>query len=88
MEAIPDMAVERERLNQIDGSMPRLNAIPHGCAFNPRCPKVFDRCRTDPPDLREVEPGRFVACHLFSPDKPAAGPTGVTIKNVTLQQGD
>jgi peptide/nickel transport system ATP-binding protein len=31
--------------------MPRLNAIPPGCAFNPRCPKVFERCRRERPDL-------------------------------------
>ncbi|MBS0293576.1 MAG: ABC transporter ATP-binding protein [Proteobacteria bacterium] len=51
MASIPDMEQDRERLNQIDGAMPRLNAIPKGCAFNPRCPKVFDRCRAERPDL-------------------------------------
>jgi peptide/nickel transport system ATP-binding protein len=51
MAAIPDMAVDRERLYQIDGTMPRLNAIPQGCAFNPRCTKTFDKCRQVRPDL-------------------------------------
>ncbi len=51
MGSIPSMDDERERLLQIDGAMPRLNAIPGGCAFNPRCPKVFDRCRVERPDL-------------------------------------
>jgi peptide/nickel transport system ATP-binding protein len=51
MASIPDMDSDRERLNQIDGAMPRLNAIPQGCAFNPRCPKVFDRCRQERPEL-------------------------------------
>jgi len=46
----------RERLLQIDGAMPRLNAIPAGCAFNPRCPEAFERCRS--------EPARSVACSL------------------------
>ncbi|MGZ5269267.1 MAG: ABC transporter ATP-binding protein, partial [Ramlibacter sp.] len=41
MASIPDMTIERERLNQIDGAMPRLNAIPPGCAYNPRCPRAF-----------------------------------------------
>jgi ABC-type dipeptide/oligopeptide/nickel transport system ATPase component len=41
MAAIPDITVDRERLNQIDGAMPRLNAIPAGCAYNPRCPKTI-----------------------------------------------
>ena len=51
MAAIPDIALDRERLNQIDGAMPRLDAIPQGCAFNPRCPKVFERCKQERPDL-------------------------------------
>jgi len=51
MAAIPDITQDRERLYQIDGSMPRLNAIPRGCAYNPRCPRVFDRCRIERPEL-------------------------------------
>jgi peptide/nickel transport system ATP-binding protein len=51
MAAIPDITLDREQLNQIDGAMPRLNAIPPGCAFNPRCPKVFERCREERPGL-------------------------------------
>ncbi|HEX2546637.1 MAG TPA: ABC transporter ATP-binding protein [Ramlibacter sp.] len=51
MAAIPDITVDRERLNQIDGAMPRLNAIPTGCAYNPRCPRAFDRCTRERPDL-------------------------------------
>ena len=54
MASIPDMDVERERLNQIDGAMPRLNAIPKGCAFNPRCPQVFEKCRHERPELSQV----------------------------------
>jgi peptide/nickel transport system ATP-binding protein len=41
----------RKRLVQIEGAMPRLNAIPPGCAFNPRCPKRFERCFTARPEL-------------------------------------
>ena len=51
MGAIPDITQEVERLSQIDGAMPRLNAIPPGCAFNPRCPKTFDKCKSQRPDL-------------------------------------
>ena len=51
MASIPDMEQDRETLNQIDGAMPRLNAIPRGCAFNPRCPRVFERCRVERPEL-------------------------------------
>jgi len=63
MAAIPDITMDRERLNQIDGAMPRLNAIPTGCAYNPRCPKVFDRCRQDRPDLLPAGATR-AACWL------------------------
>ena len=38
----------RDRLHQIPGAMPRLDALPGGCAFHPRCPYTQDRCRTDP----------------------------------------
>ncbi|HVZ44287.1 MAG TPA: ABC transporter ATP-binding protein [Ramlibacter sp.] len=51
MASIPDMAQDRERLAQIDGAMPRLDAIPSGCAYNPRCPRVFDRCTRERPEL-------------------------------------
>jgi len=51
MGSIPSIAEERERLTQIDGTMPRLTAIPPGCAFNPRCPYAFDRCRAERPEL-------------------------------------
>jgi peptide/nickel transport system ATP-binding protein len=51
MGSIPRISAKRGRLVQIEGSMPRLNAIPAGCAFNPRCPKRFDRCVVERPDL-------------------------------------
>jgi peptide/nickel transport system ATP-binding protein len=51
MGSIPSMDEDRQRLLQIDGAMPRLNAIPKGCAFNPRCPQAHDRCRQERPGL-------------------------------------
>jgi peptide/nickel transport system ATP-binding protein len=63
MAAIPDITEDRERLYQIDGSMPRLNAIPPGCPYNPRCPRVFDRCRVERPELLEAGATR-AACWL------------------------
>ncbi len=51
MGSIPSMAHEVAQLMQIDGSMPRLTAIPSGCAFHPRCDKAFDRCTRARPDL-------------------------------------
>ena len=69
MASIPDITQDREYLNQIDGAMPRLNAIPTGCAFNPRCPKVFDRCKTERPVLVNAGATR-AACWLV--DEPGA----------------
>ena len=63
MASIPDITQDREYLNQIDGAMPRLNAIPAGCAFNPRCPRVFDRCRVQRPELMNAGATR-AACWL------------------------
>jgi peptide/nickel transport system ATP-binding protein len=63
MAAIPDITVERERLHQIDGSMPRLDAIPPGCAYNPRCPRAFGRCVVERPDLLNAGATR-AACWL------------------------
>jgi peptide/nickel transport system ATP-binding protein len=66
MGSIPSMDIERERLMQIDGAMPRLNAIPKGCAFNPRCPNVFDRCRSERPNLIDAGATR-AACWRVEP---------------------
>lgn len=65
MAAIPDISEERERLHQIDGAMPRLNAIPRGCAYNPRCPRAFARCSEQRPDLLHAGATRC-ACWLHA----------------------
>jgi peptide/nickel transport system ATP-binding protein len=65
MGSIPAMDEDRENLAQIDGAMPRLTSIPKGCAFNPRCPKVFDRCKSERPDLMDAGPTR-AACWLVN----------------------
>ncbi len=52
MGSIPSITEERERLTQIDGSMPRLDAVPDGCAFHPRCPRAEARCRAERPALQ------------------------------------
>ena len=71
MGSIPAMDEDRERLLQIDGAMPRLNAIPSGCAFHPRCPKVFGRCHVERPNLMPVQATR-AACWLHAADMKAA----------------
>ena len=65
MGSIPTLAQESDRLVQIPGAMPRLSAIPPGCAFNPRCDRVFDRCRVERPDPINRGGGRRVACWLY-----------------------
>jgi peptide/nickel transport system ATP-binding protein len=65
MACIPDMTQERDLLHQIDGAMPRLTAIPPGCAFNPRCEQVFERCRQERPELLAAGPTR-AACWLHA----------------------
>lgn len=79
MRSIPTLDPNIYELEQIPGSMPRLNAIPKGCAFNPRCSKVFDKCLVERPELMSVDgslgaqhtdesqashKGRQVACWL------------------------
>lgn len=54
MACIPDMSQDRENLHQIDGAMPRLNAIPQGCAFNPRCTRTIAKCTQQRPDLMQA----------------------------------
>jgi peptide/nickel transport system ATP-binding protein len=51
MGSIPTLVQEAQRLTQIDGAMPRLTAIPPGCAFHPRCTRAFDRCARERPEL-------------------------------------
>jgi peptide/nickel transport system ATP-binding protein len=64
MASIPKLGEGRERLAQIDGAMPRLNAIPPGCAYNPRCPERFARCALERPS--PIAAGsNFAACWLY-----------------------
>jgi peptide/nickel transport system ATP-binding protein len=51
-------------MQQIEGAMPRLSSIPRGCAYNPRCPQVFDRCRQDRPELMPAGETR-ASCWLY-----------------------
>ena len=65
MRSIPRVGARGARLAQIDGTMPRLAAIPSGCAFHPRCPQRFDPCDSASPALFEVG-DRRTACWLYS----------------------
>jgi peptide/nickel transport system ATP-binding protein len=67
MASIPSLEHRVQRLRQIDGAMPRLDAIPVGCRFHPRCPRVFDRCRSVQPELLAAGPTQ-AACWLHADD--------------------
>ncbi len=74
----PDPALARNRQRIIlQGDVPSPANPPKGCNFSTRCPRVFGLCREIKPELQQVEPGRFVACHLFN-DTNAAGSTGAS----------
>jgi peptide/nickel transport system ATP-binding protein len=66
MGSIPKIGYQANRLVQIEGAMPRLNAIPPGCAFNPRCPRRFARCLVERPGLLDAGSSR-AACWLHAP---------------------
>jgi peptide/nickel transport system ATP-binding protein len=66
MGSIPVIGEEKDELSHIPGAMPRLQEIPPGCAFHPRCSRVFDRCRRERPELREIgKQGVRTACWLY-----------------------
>jgi len=69
--SLPRLNTTAERLEQIPGQPPSLLRPPRGCAFNPRCPYVFDRCREELPDLRAgaVGEGHTFRCHLADEDR-------------------
>lgn len=75
MASIPDMEMDKERLNQIDGAMPRLNAIPAGCAFNPRCPHTFARCTSERPELMAAGATQAACWLVQQPAQPAGAQT-------------
>ncbi|KAG0908469.1 hypothetical protein G6F32_016941 [Rhizopus arrhizus] len=65
MNAIPGLRQRAARLNQIDGAMPRLHAMPDGCAFPPRCAQAGPRCAQPRPPLAASPAGATVsACWL------------------------
>src|SRR6185312_13083644 len=71
MAAIPTLGARAGRLAQIPGAMPRLTAIPRGCAFAPRCPRAFERCAERPPFISLERRG--AACWLYDRAPAAMG---------------
>jgi peptide/nickel transport system ATP-binding protein len=58
----PDPRLRAQRI-VLQGSVADPANPPPGCYFHPRCQYALDVCKTDTPELEEVEPGHFVACH-------------------------
>ena len=62
MGSIPVIGHDVDHLPQIDGAMPRLDAIPPGCAFHPRCPDAVARCQRERPDLMATDGDSLASC--------------------------
>ncbi|MFB8349675.1 ABC transporter ATP-binding protein [Streptomyces niveus] len=65
LDSIPRLDQKGRDLYAIKGLPPNLQRIPAGCAFNPRCPRARDICRTDVPPLFEVDENRHSACFFW-----------------------
>ena len=61
---MPRLETGRKQFAALPGELPSPLRPPPGCAFHPRCPYSFDRCRAERPVLRAVAPGQRAACHL------------------------
>ncbi len=66
MKCIPDRREKKKFLDPIKGVVCSLLSPPPGCKFHPRCSEAKQICTTEKPILREVEPGHWTSCHLFS----------------------
>src|SRR5687767_1321639 len=69
LDSIPRLTANRDRLTAIDGQPPDPSALPHGCAFHPRCAKAMEKCRgADPPEFR-ISRDQRVRCWLVEPPR-------------------
>jgi len=62
--ADPNASRNRDRI-KLTGDVPSPMSAQVGCKFASRCPHCTERCKTEAPAIREIEPGHFVSCHLF-----------------------
>ncbi len=61
---VPDPNARMNRI-VLEGSIPSPANPPSGCKFHTRCPYCMDKCKTEEPQQRELEPGHYVVCHLY-----------------------
>jgi peptide/nickel transport system permease protein len=64
LKAFPDLSKPERRLTSIPGYPPKLDDLPAGCRFTPRCPMAFERCNVELPRLYEVGEDHIASCHL------------------------
>ncbi|HSQ39492.1 MAG TPA: dipeptide/oligopeptide/nickel ABC transporter permease/ATP-binding protein, partial [Anaerolineales bacterium] len=64
LKAFPDLSQPEKRLASIPGYPPRLDDLPAGCRFAPRCPAAFERCRVEQPAIHQLSERHYVSCHL------------------------
>jgi peptide/nickel transport system ATP-binding protein len=72
IDSVPTRGMRGKRLTQIPGRMPALTDLPEGCAFQPRCQRATDACKT-PPTIQALSPDRKVRCVLPLPEASTAG---------------
>jgi len=69
LKAFPDLTKPKKKLSSIPGYPPRLEALPAGCRFAPRCPVAIARCHTEQPAIHKLADGHIVSCHLIEAAK-------------------
>ena len=69
IKAFPDLTKPKKKLSSIPGYPPRLDALPAGCRFAPRCPAAFSRCLTEQPALHKISDTHIASCHLVEAPK-------------------
>ena len=67
LDAFPDLTRPKDRLTSIPGYPPRLNALPPGCRFAPRCPAAFERCHCEQPGVSRLGRFHYASCFLAEP---------------------
>jgi peptide/nickel transport system ATP-binding protein/oligopeptide transport system ATP-binding protein len=69
LKAFPDLTKPKKKLSSIPGYPPRLDSLPAGCRFAPRCPVAIARCHTEQPSLHKLSDVHFASCHLVEASK-------------------